>query len=362
MVVDNITAEKILSAKHPNEIFSMDPNTIDQQRDLYLARFKPEAFNTVHNFMVTQHIIMLYRRAISMINGANSEVEGNVILTITTQDGVTSKFNCHYHRDIKVATMYVSDENIIFVLPAKNELYYQNYISKVSMLMMFDDEIEKLAKNAVPSISKHFQDKDGDFVIILDKPDSPIYPLREIIECCHGNIPIELVASILNRLYFNACFINMNDMVHNGITLDTLFFAPGRFVENESEVTSSDFRIVGLYGGWFFTTLYDEKISGVPHEVYELLPADVKSSGYSSHVVDALAIRSVALQLFDATSDASANHDDETLTKINAFKEWFRSSSHIGKNAYEEYSAYENLMLETFGTRTFVQLDLSSMN
>ena len=345
-----ITEEAILNASRPSDIFSMNADTIEQEKEEYLERFKPKAYSSIKNFILQQHIIMLYRQALNQL-GNDSDENSDTLLSITDLSGKTSQYYCHYTYDIKIGKMYVTEKNIIYVINSEHKKYYDNYIEKTKKFPKLDKDVWKNIEYSLPKVSKHFQTSEGNWVIFIDKP-CRIYPLREILKYFDGKLEPEYVSSILTRLYNFVCYMDLIGMQHNGITLDNLFFAPGRTIEKGESFTVDDMRILGIYGGWFFSTWADEKISGVPKEVFEILPQECKQSGFSSFKVDELSIKRVARELLGDSSGNDLINIPESLLN------WI-TTPYCEKNAYEEFRKWEKVIIESFGKRRFVEMDVS---
>ena len=159
----------------------------------------------------------------------------------------------------------------------------------------------------------------------------------------------EAKTSILTRLYYFECYMDLIGMTHNGITIDNLFFAPGKSVEEGQDYTIDDLRIVGVIGGWFFTTWSNEKLVGMPKEIYDLLPNTCKQNGYSSFEVDMLSIQKLGIDLL-----GDANFKNLPLS----FKSWL-TKTHIEKNSYEEYQEWEDIITQSFGKHKFTEMNIN---
>ncbi len=343
--------EKLLSATRPIEIFTMKKDTLEEEKDEYLSKYKPKSYNTVRNFMITQNVILLYRKALEELGRKDKKYLSGLSLSIVSKDGKKYDFLCHYTYDIRIGKMYVTENNIIYVINAKNKKYYDNYINKTKRFSKVDNNIWEHIKYAFPNVLCHFEDMDSNYCIILKKPCNKIYPLREILNYFEGKIASEYVASILTRLYYFESYMEIIGMNHNAITIDNIFFAPGRIVEEGERFNVEDVRIVGVFGGWFFSTWSYEKLIGIPKEVYEIIPNTVKKSNYSSYEVDELSIKKLAKELLGANLN-----EDESIP--NALKTWVNSKSTC-KNAYEEYKSWERVVIDSFGKHRFIDMDVS---
>lgn len=347
------TGEQIMSAVKPNQIFSMNPDTIEQEKDEYLEQFKPQEYNTIKNFMVTQKVIQLYRQALSELGDRRTSTDADSYghLELTGMNGEAFSADYQYQYNEGPSKTYVTEGNIVLVFEQKYKKYYQNYIDKAQSFPHMNEHVWETIKYSLPKVSKHFQDTSGKWIIILDKPTCKIYPLREILNYFDEKMQPEHVASILTRLYNFVCYMELVGLNHNGITVDNLFFAPGRTVAEGDSYSVEDMRIVGVYGGWCFTTRQSEKIQGMPRKIHDILAPDTIKNGYSSFEVDELAIKQVARELLgDITGE---NLEDVPL----AFVHWVNDSC-IRKNAYEEFTSWEKARTHSFGQHRFVEMDV----
>lgn len=334
--------QEIMAAQRPEDIFTMDPNIIELEKDDYVSRFKPVEYRAIQNFRVTRKVLLLYEEAIIKINDGWDEQE----FAICSKAG--KEYNIHYSSkmNFKLGERYITKGYIIYVVEGKYKKYYENYVEKTKRYSKPDRNIWELVQYTVPDVTEHFETADGRYCIFIKKP-CEIYSLREILDYFGGSLKPEYVASILTRLYYFACYMSLVETTHNGITLDNLFFAPGRKLEDGEKYTVHDMRIVGVYGGWFFTTYFNDKISGMPKEVYEVMPTELKRTGYSSFEVDEFSIKEVGKKLLGSREDVP-----EALTR------WLNGKN-VAKDSYTEFRNWEQARLDAFGKRRFVNMDVS---
>ena len=338
---------EILLANKPSEIFSMNLDTLEDEKEKYVELFKPTEYNQIKNFTITKKIILLYRQAREILETGRVNYIGNLPI------GIPDKFS-HYHYDeykTKLGSTYVSEKYVIYLIKNEYESYYRNYIEKTETYPKIDRKTWDNMKRMVPKVVQHFDNPAGDFIIIVEK--SPhMYLLREIVDYFGGRLAPEYVASILTRLYYFVSYMSLIDLTHNAITLDNLFFAPGHFVEEGTKASEDDMRIIGVLGGWFFTTYTYEKINGMPKEVYEVIPKIAKSIGYSSYQVDCAAIKRLGRELL---GDVTGKNLGDTPKPL---KDWLNDNS-VSENAYEEYQNWNKAIYKSFGKRKFVEMDVS---
>lgn len=346
------SAAEILSASRPRDIFTMNPDTIEQEKDEYIERFKPQDYKTIENFMVTQKVILLYRQALNELEDGRATENVRYSFTIRSKSGSTYEVHADYVYKAKIGDMYVTEKNVVFVIPPRNKSYYENYIEKTARFPKLNNKIWGQVEHMLPNVYKHFEDEDGNGIIVVTKPCKKMYPLREIWNYYGGKLSPEHVASIMTRLYAFVSYLGIVGINHNGITMDNLFFSPGRTVEEGESYTVEDMRIVGVFGGWFFATRGNENLKGVPSDVNEIMPRSCKESGYSSFEVDELSIKKLARELLGESSGRNLDGVPEPLV------EWV-NSDYIHKNAYEEFCAWEKARKLSFGKHRFVEMDVS---
>lgn len=340
------SGQEILRATEPSDIFTMNSNTIESEYAEYIERFKTsEEHKGIENFLITKQVTLLYRKAREVLSNVG-DTDSGLALRVKSKSGKDFEFLCTLTSDIKLGKMYVTDENVVFYVYAKYKSYYENYVQKTKSYPKVDRKTWVAVEHMFPKVTTHFETQEGDYIIILRKP-CEMFSLRELLEYFGGQIAPRYVASILTRLFFWECYMDLSGMTHNGIIVDNLFFSPGRFVDQDKEATIEDYRIVGIFGGWFFTTYANEQINGAPKAVRDIMPYKSKKSGYTSYTLDVLSIKQVAKELLGASADVPK-----------PFKEWLEDDT-VYKSAYEAYHSWNKVKKACFGKSEFVPMDIS---
>lgn len=338
--------QEIMVASRPEDIFTMDLKVISEEKEAYLEAFKPKEYRKVKDFVITKRVQLLYSQAIAELEGSSQSKDCRVVCikSITGKD-----YKIHYmnHSSFRLGEMYLTKEYVIYIVKCEYKKYYENYIEKTKHYSKPDKKVWEVVQYMVPNVVENFECADGNFAIFIKKP-CDMYSLREILEYFDGKLKPEYVASILTRMYYFTCYIGLVEMNHNALTVDNLFFAPGREVEEGESYTVQDMRIVGVFGGWFFTTYLEEKMQGVPKEVYAIMPDECKKRGYSSFEVDELAIKSLAKELLGT----------ELENTPEPFLNWVNSNK-IARDAYEEFCNWRKVIKSSFGAVRFVNMDVS---
>ena len=350
--------QEIMAANNPEQIFSMNPSTLQEEFKAYCEEYSPDQkFHEIRNFVVTQQLKLLYKKAKDRLSvESESDTDGDVV-TLYSSSGECIRFEYDTHISQRVCDTYSNDSQILMVVDSKfeNMGLFSNYLEKVQS---FKDHWEGKLPNwkdfqySIPEVVKSFKTTDkSKYVVLVQKP-CRIYPLRDVLNYFDGRMNVKHVISILKRLYSYACWIDVAGMTHNAICIDNIYFSPGNEVLPGNSYSVDDIRIAGLYGGWFFTTYKDEKVIAFPREIRDVVPDYVEERGYSSFEVDMLAIKKVARELLGDVTGRNLYGVHSLLC------DWFNRTT-CEKNAYEEYAEFERICQEVFGQARFVDIDVS---
>ena len=353
-----VTEDLIKRAKSPWEIFSRDSTLIEQEKDELLEKFKPREYKKIENFILQQQIVLLYRQGLEELDGFTHF--GNNTLVVQDTSGKEYRFNYLYIQEQGICQTLTTKDHVIFVVPHRYQRYYENYIAKCQFKLHISKALWEDIKYFLPDVVKSFETMDGDFIIIVKKPTSKVNPLTSILEYFDGRIDPKYVASILTRLYKVAIYLDLRGISHNGLTVENLFFSPGRFINPGEKFTADDVRVVGVYGGWFFSTNNDssitgkpnDKIVGLPKKIKDIIPKETKDYHYGSYKVDMLAIKQIGRELLGDITGKDLGNTPKP------FVEWLNSSS-VASNALEEMQAWEKARNLSFGKHEFVEMPLS---
>ena len=351
--------QEIMAANRPEEIFSMNPNTLQEEYDSYCEQYKPnQTFHEIRNFVATQQLKFLFKKAKEVFD--TDKVDGeksSSMIVLYSAKGDSIRFEYDDHINQRVCDTYINDTEILMVVDSKMEEngFFSNYLEKVrDFIAYWENQMPnwKDFQYSVPKVVKSFRTSDKTkYVLLIEKP-CRIYPLREVLNFFDGRMEVKQAMSIVKRLYSYACWIDVAGMSHNAICIDNIYFSPGSVVLPGESYSVNDIRIVGLYGGWFFTTNKDERITSLPREVRDIVPEYVENSKYSSFEVDMLAIKKVARELLGDVTGKNLYGVDSRLC------DWFNRST-CEKNAYVEYSEFERICVEIFGKPRFVDIGVS---
>ena len=342
------SAEDIIQAKVPKDIFSMDSTTIEEEKEQYLRMFQPGPYNTVIHFLAYQRVILLYEQALIQFSDEHASSIFSNRVEFYSIDGENIVLENVKISDFELGKRYVTENRVCYLVSPKYKKYYANYVDKTSSYSKPDRTIWSMVSYMVPNVIKHFECRENEGYLIVISKSPAMYPLSDILDYYSGSMSPEHVASIVTRLMYFVGYLDLAEINHNAITLDNIFFSPGKETEDKpySEISYEERRITGILGGWFFSTWRNEKIVGMPKEVKNVCEEEVRL-GYSSYKVDVLAVKQLAKRLLGKNFSSL----------VEPFKVWLNDTEIYG-SAYDECEKWDKALHESFGVRRFVPMDI----
>ena len=182
----------------------------------------------------------------------------------------------------------------------------------------------------MPKIVTHFETEDGRYCILLDKTKE-VLNLGVIVREYFNKgekFPERQAAWIINRLYNLACFMEVNNKVFNGFTLDNLWVSP-------------EMHTLLPLTGFEYTVDKGKAMIGCPKDIFKILPIKVKDTKKSDTITDLESIKYIGRLLYKG-------HDD--LKSVNKF-----INEGVGDvDIIKEWNSYGEAINKDFGKRTFV--------
>ena len=279
---------------------------------------------------VTSKIVMMYERAVDLISKGKWE-ESNKI-RLSKPNGKTLVVTYLKEYDFELGKMYLCNSHVVYVIDRKYKKYYDNYIESTKFSCP-NDMMDSIGY-ALPHIVQHF-DNNNECVIII-KRMARCVPLVEVWNNFKGKIPAKHAAWMISRLLNLACFLSYNNIVHNGIDINSCF------VDIEKHG-------IMLYGGWWYTRETDAKMIGVSSDVYDVMPPSAKRNKKSKKSTDMECIKMLGIKLMGCTSKIS---DYAVPSQIMC---WLRTGS--GEYPPTEMKRWEMALDAAFGKRTFIKMN-----
>ena len=205
-----------------------------------------------------------------------------------------------YFKEDNVDT-YVAKDSVIFVFDQKDIDKADKAVNSIHMLQYPSADLKGLGKY-FPTVKARVALKDGGLLVAVAKPEN-VYPLFAF-----GSLRAEHVAWVISRLENICCVFEFSQMVHNGISVNSVFINP-RMHE------------AYLYGGWW--------------KAYRKINA--------SDQKDLLTLRKVAGQVVGEYRD---NAPDEFVRFI---------SGRPAADAYSDFSLWDDVIEKGFGGHNFTK-------
>ena len=179
----------------------------------------------------------------------------------------------------------------------------------------------------------------GVSVNVFSRPSDTIL-LVDLLRHLGGRMAAVHVAWIVSSLENMACYLEWMGVCHGGISLETVLVSP----------SMHSIILVGGLGG---VTKFDERPIALPQRTLSLVPRLAAPGQTVDPTVDLVLVRSLAMQLLGASSAGSL----AALTDVPAaMKTWL--SLPPASTAREDYASWEKCLLESFGPRKFVKLEI----
>lgn len=333
------TKLEILKITNPVFLFSDNAKTASEEYKSFAKYWHPDLNKDPDAHKVFVHIKLLYEQALEMFERNTWDVPG--LLKIKDKNKTTYyKIKYHVTYKFELGDMYIGDGVILYLIDNKYSKYFLNMLSKINSIKYRDSALKTEFEKLMPVIHKTFETQDNRNGIIIRKTKDLLL-LKDVLRYYDNKIEPRHVAWILNRLYNLVCFyVIISHFSHNNISLDTCFISP----EHHS---------VSVLGGWFYTTYYNNNLIGVTKDIFNIIPPDIKAKKQASSVIDLESIKLLGRTLL---GDASGMNLSKLHKNIDPLIMWLRVPSK--RNPQQDYEIYNKVLLETFGPKKFVKLDL----
>lgn len=336
------TVEEILKINSPCKLFENDKTKAKQKLRELLKIYHPDR-NYKSTDLYTQatiHIQDLYKEALDMIESGTWK-DDNVVI-FKGKDG--KQYSMKYHINHKLENgylgeCYIGTNSILYIINEDNADLVANMYSRLDDVKYANDNMEKEFKRYLPKILNKFNTQDNKTGILIEKT-SDVFSLKDVLNYYNGKMPPKHVAWVLSSLYNMACFLSYNNISHNGITIDNYFISPL-------------YHSGLLLGGWVYAVPIGSKMLGVPEQIYNIMPSNIKSSKIGDNLLDLESIKLIGRTLLGDSTGMSL-YQNKDIPK--ALIDWVRLPS--SKDAIEEYSKWNDVIIKSFGERKFTEMNI----
>lgn len=340
-----LTPEKILSipVDYPERLYCGDCE--QDIRKIYKklsSLWHPDKHigSAIDTAPVFAHVKALYEKAVKKIEEGSWNLGQVVLFTSIENKKYQVKYQSSFSFDL--GQCYISSKFVTYVIDKENEDLMIRGIKAVSSIRYADDQMKKNFQTYVPQIHAKIETKDK-FIIVVNKLSSFLV-LKDVLHHFGGKMPVKHAAWIISSMYNLACFTHYNHLMHGGFSLDNYFICP------ETHEGS-------LIGGWWFTHNKDESLVALNKEALSVCPMHIINSKKAGHMLDLELIKLVGRQLLGDSSGVYLSKDKSIPEPIVQF---LRDGA--GNNTIKEYEAWHNVLLKSYGKRSFTEMKLTEHN
>lgn len=335
--IDFKDANAILSLEKCGDLFSNDRIVAKKEfRQLAWIWFPDNLPSSKKDLgeKVFKKINFLYEEAKKCFEN-NTWEESNVIF-FNDLYNKKYKMKCLKQYPNEIGNVYINDNRLMYVIDKDKEKYYHYYMDNIKQITYADDKMKKEFSRFLPNIKENFISNDKSYIVLYKTPD--VFFLRDVLNYYNNQIPHYHAAWVVSRLLNLLCFLEFNNLAHNGITIDNCFISP-------------KYHSIMIYGGWSYAKKIGEKMVGVPKEVFEIMSINNKKNKISEIRTDIESVKMIARILLGNKSVAFLPKDIPE-----PFKKWLINSSK--QSAFEEFDIWTKVITDSYGKRNFREMNI----
>lgn len=333
------SAEAILGMTLPGELFSYREADMKAEYRELTKRWHPD-LNQQDQCAdaVMSRINALYEDGLKHLS--EDRWMGQGYIQFRTLDGKWIRLKPLTSYSIELGVVYVCKSSVAYVIEKQHKPFVDNYVQRISQIRYSDSEMQKAFEGAVPKLKATFETS-LKHIVIVDKPEDYL-PLRDVLNYYGGVMPDRHMAWVLSRLYNIGCFLFYNGISHNGIHPDHFFISPARHDGM-------------LLGGWFYSVPFGGRMLGAPADVFHVMSHQTKHLKLGTYETDMDSIRLVGRML---SGDGSGQSLPGRSAMPKPILDWLLGGA--SGHPLEEYEAWDRTLLQGYGRKTFVRMDISA--
>lgn len=323
----SVTAQDILNAKNCWAIFTKDAAAIKQTYRALAKRYHPDV--THGGPEVLQQLNIHYERALHLINnGLTIEVTHKQSKRVVKNTYLTEKI-------FELGKVYIGQTKLIYLI--KEGKYYHNMLKNITNLTYMTPDMEAEFSRCLPKIIDNFETTTGEWCVILEKT-ADVYSLEDLLKQQNGRLDPKHVAWVISRLLNISCYLKTQGKVHNGLSITNCFVSP-------------EFHTILPLGGWWYMTEVGAPMLGTQKSIYDVMTIHTKATRIADYTTDMESIRLIAKQLL---GDTLLITPDANIPA--AVVKWLKQGS--TDDAMREFSEWNQVLLEAWGVRKFIPLEV----
>jgi hypothetical protein len=335
------TAEQILNipVTEPERLFSKD--AVKDERLTLIKAWHPDHNHDPKAGDVFHHIQVLYEKAVERIEAGFWKTPG--VVEIPGLNGKKYVIRFQKEHTFDLGTMYVQNRGITFVIDKKHKALFENgqrFIRDFKFpAKKVEDDLRKFLPQPVATIES------GDYVGFVLRKTDDVLSLKDVLAHFGGQMPPKHACWVISRLFNLACWMQIEGVVHNSLSVDDIFISP-------------PYHAVSILGGWWYAKQAGSSLRG------QTLPARTLNVCPKSLFVDKIANTQVNGELIKALGREILG--DLTGPKLRMNKdipqplaEWLMTPA--GPDVLKDYEIWrEKVLKDSYGERRFTKLEITS--
>lgn len=233
---------------------------------------------------------------------------------------------------------FIDHRNVVYLLAPKYRFFAENMKRQLQTISYEDDAMELNFSPTIPHIFKEFETLDKERCIIFKKQQDT-YPLKNILDYFGGEIDGKHIAWIISRLLNIETFLNYNNLVHNGISLNNCFINPKA-------------HVMMLYGGWWYTKPVGGLMVGTNTDVYSCLANITKETKESNTFTDLESIKLIGRKISGLHATGFSVIPDSMYSFL---------TSKSSTDPRVEMSKWDDAKKEAYGKPKFIEMNLDPL-
>ncbi len=309
--------EELEKAAYAGDFFCQDEFKIRQKYRETAKLIHPDICSEPGAKEAFEKLNLLYEAALKDIQNG-SWAESNVL-------HLSGFSPIRYRNKIKteIGERYVTDDQVIWTFDDDKLKYCQLFLDSINLFdwKRLAINLSKVFSKRVPVINRVMDQS----ILLMKNPND--YPLDLFLQAYGEQLDGRDIAWMISRTCDLACFLKMMDIVHNGLEPKNLFINP------------TDHSI-SILGGWQYAVKRGHKMTGVSHEIFDLMTTQARTSKIATSETDIESIRRMFQRIVCDKDDIPAPMMD-----------WIMKGS--SDDALHEFVLWDEALKKAYGVRKF---------
>lgn len=335
-------ADEILNAIEYGELFEPSLDRIKERYLEMVKRYHPDSWSDHRAADVFAHISKLKNQAMEDLQSGIWHQKG--IINLEMKRGGWFRVQYSNSDEFELGKTYIGSDKVLYLIDREYEEFFQNAIKRINDLRFANEKMKQEFIPFLPRIIRQGIAKNDSLVLLIEK-DPGEYQLTDIWQRLDKRIDARNVAWMISRLNSLCCYLQYNEVVHNGLILDNLFINPKE-------------HTIALYGGWWYAVKEDSKLIGTTAEVYDMMSDRCRNEKLAECRTDQEMVHEIAKILLDNKSMVFKAGDTTDIPPSMAA--WIRNGT--SKDAFKEFDIWNKTLDRSWGERKFVELKVPGIS